>query len=111
MMDSCLDRRLLWRNPLNPRPTVARLAVWMALGLACACAAALGAQNHAPWTVESVLRQMDKQAGSSHSPWADFEGAKVPVVGNDHSTDISTILLHGDKMLLQIKPPDARTVL
>jgi outer membrane lipoprotein-sorting protein len=111
MMDSCLDRRLLWRNPLNPRPTVARLAVWMALGLACAYAGALGAQNHAPWTVESVLRQMDVQASNFHSLSADVERTKVTVVVNDHSTDSGTILVHGDKMLLQIKPPDARTVL
>ncbi len=30
---------------------------------------------------------------------------------NDRSTDTGTIAVRGDKMLLQMKPPDARTVL
>src|SRR3984893_7344709 len=90
---------------------VALLAVWIAFGLACAYAGELGGQNHAPWTVESVLRQLDVQASDFHSLSADVERTKVTVVVTDHSTDSGTILVHGDKMLLQIKPPDARTVL
>ena len=30
---------------------------------------------------------------------------------NDHSTETGSILVHGDKMLLEMKPPDARTIL
>ena len=35
----------------------------------------------------------------------------MTVVVNDKSTDTGTIVVRGDKMLLQMKPPDARTVL
>lgn len=70
----------------------------------------LRAQNHAV-SLESVLKQLDDQAPKFHSLSADVERTKVTVVVNDHSTDTGTILVHGDKMLLQMKPPDARTVL
>jgi hypothetical protein len=39
------------------------------------------------------------------------ERTKVTVVVNDHSTETGTLLVRGDKMLLQMKAPDARTVL
>jgi outer membrane lipoprotein-sorting protein len=94
---------------LRVKRTAARLAVWVALGLACA--GGLRAQNHAPRTIESVLTQLDEQAKSFHGLSADVERTKVTVVVNDHSTAIGTILVHGDRMLLQMKPPDARTVL
>jgi outer membrane lipoprotein-sorting protein len=68
------------------------------------------AQNHAT-TLESVLKQLDDQAPQFHSLSANVERTKVTVVVNDRSTDTGTILVHGDKMLLQMKPPDARTVL
>jgi len=85
--------------------------VWTTLGLACACRGALGAQNHTPWTVESVLRQLDVQSSDFHSLSANVERTKVTVVVNDHSTSSGTILVHGDKVLIEMKPPDARTVL
>lgn len=73
--------------------------------------AAVLAQNHSPWTLEALLNQLDSQASSFKSLSADVERTKVTVVVNDRSTDNGTILVHGDKMLLQMKPPDARTVL
>jgi outer membrane lipoprotein-sorting protein len=73
--------------------------------------AAVLAQNHSPWTLEALLNQLDSQAGNFKSLSADVERTKVTVVVNDRSTDSGTILVHGDKMLLQMKPPDARTVL
>jgi outer membrane lipoprotein-sorting protein len=69
------------------------------------------AQNHGPWTLEGVLAQLDNQAGRFQGLSADVERTKVTVVVNDRATSTGTILLHGDKMLLQMKPPDARTIL
>ena len=40
-----------------------------------------------------------------------MERTKVTVVVNDRSTETGTILVHDDKMLLEMKPPDARTIL
>ena len=69
------------------------------------------AQNHGPWTLESVLHQLDMQAKTFRSLSADVERTKVTVVVNDHSTETGSLLVRGDKMLLQMKAPDARTIL
>jgi outer membrane lipoprotein-sorting protein len=69
-----------------------------------------GAQKSA-WTVQNVLRQLDEQARDFRSLSADVERTKVTVVVNDRSTENGTILVRGDKMLLDLKAPDARTVL
>ena len=69
------------------------------------------AQNHGPSTVEGVLRQLDRSAKDFHSLSADVERTKVTVVVNDHSTEDGTILVRGDKMLLEMKAPNARTIL
>lgn len=79
--------------------------------LAYACAGTVGAQNHGGVTLDTVLNQLDSQAGGFRALSADVERTKVTVVVNDRSTDTGAILVHGDKMLLQMKPPDARTVL
>lgn len=63
------------------------------------------------WTVSNVLRQLDDQARDFRSLSADVERTKVTVVVNDRSTEDGTILVRGDKMLLDMKTPDARTVL
>jgi outer membrane lipoprotein-sorting protein len=68
-------------------------------------------QNHGPFTLDDVLSQLDSQAARFKSLSADVERTKVTVVVNDKSTSTGTIQLHGDKMLLQMKPPDARTIL
>jgi outer membrane lipoprotein-sorting protein len=69
------------------------------------------AQSKPTWTVQSVLRELDAQAKDFHSLSADVERTKVTVVVNDRSTESGTILVRGDKMLLELKAPDARTVL
>ncbi len=69
------------------------------------------AQNRGPWTLESVLHQLDAQAKTFRSLSADVERTKVTVVVNDHSTETGSLLVRGDKMLLQMKAPDARTIL
>jgi outer membrane lipoprotein-sorting protein len=83
--------------------------MWMACGLASAGAAA--GQNHGSWTIESVLGRLDKASENFRSLSADVERTKVTVVVNDQSTQTGTIVALGDKMLLQMKPPDERTIL
>jgi len=68
-------------------------------------------QNRPTWTLESVLRELDESAKDFHSLSADVERTKVTVVVNDHSTESGTILVRGDKMLLDMKAPDPRTIL
>ena len=42
---------------------------------------------------------------------ADVERTKVTVVVNDKSTENGSMLVRGDKMLLEMKAPNARTIL
>lgn len=58
-----------------------------------------------------MLRQMDEAAKNFHSLAADMERTNVTVVVNDRSTETGTIRIRGDKMLLQINAPEARTIL
>jgi outer membrane lipoprotein-sorting protein len=75
------------------------------------CSRVSVAQSHGPYTLEGVLNQLDSQANRFKGLSANVERTKVTVVVNDRATSTGTILLHGDKMLLQMKPPDARTIL
>ena len=86
-------------------------SVCLALCAICVGGWTAAAQGRGPWTLESVLRQLDVQAKTFRSLSADVERTKVTVVVNDHSTENGTLLVRGDKMVLQMKPPDARTVL
>ena len=58
-----------------------------------------------------MLEQLDDQARDFHGLSADVERTKVTVVVNDKSTESGTILVHGDKMRLELKNPDERTIL
>jgi outer membrane lipoprotein-sorting protein len=69
------------------------------------------AQGKGTWTHDTVLRQLDMQSKTFRSLSADVERTKVTVVVNDHSTETGSLLVRGDKMLLQMKAPDARTIL
>lgn len=85
---------------------------WNVLVAAMSAAAlAVAAQNHAPWTLESVLHQLDAEARSFHSLSADVERTKVTVVVNDRSTESGQILVHGDKMRIDLTSPSPRTIL
>jgi outer membrane lipoprotein-sorting protein len=68
-------------------------------------------QKSGAWTLEAVLRQMDAAARDFHSLSADIERTKVTVVVNDHSAESGSIQVRGDKMLLEIKAPDPRSIL
>lgn len=89
----------------------ALLAICAAAWFMCADAPATGAQGRAAWTVDSVLAEMDGAAKGFHSLSADVERTKVTVVVNDRSTETGTILVRGEKMVLDLKAPDARTIL
>jgi outer membrane lipoprotein-sorting protein len=69
------------------------------------------AQNRGTMTLDAVLAQLDASAKDFHSLSADVERTKVTVVVNDRSTESGTILVRGDKMLLDLKTPDPRTIL
>jgi len=62
-------------------------------------------------TLSNVLEELDVSAKDFHSLSADVERTKVTVVVNDRSTESGTILVRGDKMLLDLKTPDPRTIL
>ncbi len=61
--------------------------------------------------LEVVFRQMDAHAKDFHSVSADIDRTKVTVVVNDKSTESGTIEVRGDRMLLDLKTPDPRTIL
>ena len=82
------------------------VAVWITPSLAPA------ALRQGPaLTLATVLSQMDAVAKDFHSLSASVERTKVTVVVNDHSTEEGTVLVRGEKMLLQLKAPDERTIL
>jgi outer membrane lipoprotein-sorting protein len=89
----------------------AALSLGMALGVVSALSAAPPHGHRENLTLEAVQRQMDEAAKDFHSLSADVERTKVTVVVNDRSTETGTIRVRGDKMLLQLNAPDARTVL
>lgn len=68
-------------------------------------------QTRGTWTLDRALRQLDEAAKDFHGLSADVERTKVTVVVNDKSTETGSILVKGDKMLLDMKAPDARTIL
>jgi outer membrane lipoprotein-sorting protein len=90
-------------------------ATWVLILCAVVCAwvvrSAAAAQSHAPTSVEGVLRQLDRSSKDFHSLSADVERTKVTVVVNDKSIEDGSLLVRGDKMLLEMKAPNARTIL
>jgi outer membrane lipoprotein-sorting protein len=90
-----------------------RAVVFLAATFLCACVLAAAAPNRSreDLTLDAVQRQMDDAARDFRSLSADVERTKVTVVVNDRSTETGTIRVRGDKMLLQLNAPEARTVL
>lgn len=91
-----------------------RFVKWAALCVICAAIVASGrmaaGQGRAA-TLDNVLKQLDRSAKDFRSLSANVERTKVTVVVNDHSTESGSLRVRGDKMLLQMNPPDSRTVL
>ena len=90
---------------------IATLALLMLLALRPASLPARAGQQSA-WTVESVLHQLDNESKNFRSLTADIEYTKVTVVVDDHSTETGQIFVrHDDKMRIDFKQPDPRTIL
>ncbi|MDE3109127.1 MAG: outer membrane lipoprotein carrier protein LolA [Acidobacteriota bacterium] len=87
------------------------LALWLVACLAPAGFAASPRQNRPSWTWSAVREQLDREAKSFRSLSAAMDRTKVTVVVNDRSTEHGDISVRGDKMLLQFKAPDQRTIL
>jgi len=65
-----------------------------------------------PWTLASVLEELDREAKEFHSLTATVERTKVTVVVNDRSTETGKIYVRRDgKMRLELASPDDRTIL
>lgn len=69
------------------------------------------AQTPTAPTLANVLHQLDEQARTFHGLTADVDRTKVTVVVNDKSTESGQLTVHGDDMRIDIKTPDARTIL
>ena len=87
------------------------LALWLVICTAPAALPAGRGQAREAWTWNTVRQELDREAKNFHSLSAKMERTKVTVVVNDRSTERGDIFVRGDKMLLQIKTPDPRTIL
>jgi outer membrane lipoprotein-sorting protein len=99
------------RSRLTGKRNAAIFLFLAAVGITSVLSGRAGAENRGPWTLPAVLRQLDVTAKDFQSLSADIERTKVTVVVNDHSTETGSIFVRGDKMLLEMKAPDARTIL
>jgi len=68
-------------------------------------------QEHPSISLEQALNHLDASARDFHSLSADVERTKVTVVVDDKSTESGTIIVRGEKMRLDLKEPDPRTIL
>jgi outer membrane lipoprotein-sorting protein len=66
----------------------------------------------APWTLDSVVQQLDRAAKEFSSLTADVQRTKVTVVVNDRSTESGQMFVRrDDKMRIDLTDPDPRTIL
>ena len=66
----------------------------------------------APWTLDAVLKQLDRESGAFRSLSADVERTKVTVVVNDRSTESGQMQVRRDgKMRIDLTSPDPQTIL
>ena len=83
--------------------------------LLAAASLALSPSGHAAQaalTVETVLKQLDREAKVFESLTADVERTKVTVVVDDRSTESGKMQVrHDDKMRIDLTSPDPRTIL
>lgn len=80
--------------------------------LASSAALIAAPQGKTNWTLEDVLKQLDAESKSFRALSANVERTKVTVVVNDRSVETGQILVRGDdKMLLELNPPDGRSIL
>jgi outer membrane lipoprotein-sorting protein len=86
-------------------------SVVLLLILAIVTSAFASPQARSSVSLERVLNELDTQAREFRSLAADVERTKVTVVVDDKSTESGTIEVRGDKMKLDLKVPDTRTIL
>ena len=92
--------------------TIAVLLYGAVVGFIVPAGAQVSAPQQSNWTLESVLKQLDTQAGAFHSLMSDLERTKVTVVVNDKSTESGQIFVRrDDKMRIELTQPDPRTIL
>jgi len=73
---------------------------------------ALASAQPKAWTTEALLKQLEEESKSFRSMTSSIERIKVTVVVNDRSVETGTMSLRKDnKMLIELNPPDSRTVL
>ncbi len=91
------------------------VVVVIALGAILAGATAkvrAASQAKTNWTLDEVLKAIDRESRSFQSLTANIERTKVTVVVNDTSTETGHVWMRRDhKMRIELAPPDARTVL
>jgi outer membrane lipoprotein-sorting protein len=92
------------RNPIAMRAVCVAASIFLLLAIRQAA-------GRSPTPLETVLAHLDDDSKDFHSLSADMERTKVTVVVNDRSTETGSISLRGDKMLLQMKAPNPRTIL
>ncbi len=95
---------------MNWKQAFSALGLAVLLTLTFSAAPSSG-QAHGPLSLEAVLRELDSAAKNFHSLSADMERTKVTVVVNDKSVEDGSILVHNDKMLLELKAPEVKTIL
>lgn len=95
------------------RRVCAARVVWAALVAGLALAPVPGAgQGKNAWTLEAVLKQLDRESKSFRSLTANIERTKVTVVVNDRSVEAGQMWLRRDnKFRIELSQPDARTLL
>jgi outer membrane lipoprotein-sorting protein len=99
------DSRALFRRVLRFPIVLLLIVAWLVfLPLARA------AQDS--WTLDAVLKQLDREAGQFQSLTADVERTKVTVVVNDRSTESGQIQVRRDnKMRIDLTSPDPKMIL
>lgn len=91
---------------------IATAMVAAAVALAVSASAMRTApQAHGTLTLDAVLDSLNREAADFRSLTADVERTKVTVVVNVKSTETGTLSVRGDKMRLDLKDPDPRTIL
>ncbi len=97
---------------MKRRHWIRALAFLLAVALGATAGRPTRAQSGKNWTVDAILKQLDRMAGDFHSLTADLEHTKVTVVVNDKSTETGQISVRRDeKMRIEITKPDPRTIL
>ncbi len=97
--------------PLN-RTVEKQYRIVLAAALLAAGCVASAAQDSPRWTIESIVKQMDRAASEFRSLTADLEHSKYTDVVKDTSVETGQILVRRDqKMRIAVQKPDARTIL